>query len=247
MAQVTLTVNMGKRLIAKGITEREDIKKALKDNTIVIIAGTTNGYVAEELLKKIGETRFDRNTFFRGVTIPHGTNINELIGKPFNIASVKDVVIEKGKWIKDKTIYDVIETLKEGDIVLKGANAVDLANKKAAVLIEHPKSGTSGVIVPAVIGRRIKLIIPVGVEKRIIGDIDKIALKVNQHETESSRLFPLPGEVFTELDALKVLADVDAEIMAAGGVFGAEGAVRLLLTGEKKKIEKAISLIESLK
>ncbi len=51
MIQFILTSAAGKRLIAKATASHPSIKKALKSGTVVIIAGTTRGYVAEELLK----------------------------------------------------------------------------------------------------------------------------------------------------------------------------------------------------
>ncbi len=50
MFQVTITPATGKRLIAKAITQHADVKKVLSSGTVVIIAGTTNGYVAEEII-----------------------------------------------------------------------------------------------------------------------------------------------------------------------------------------------------
>ena len=71
MDQYLFTSSAGKRLIAKALLEHPSIIKALKNGTIVIIAGTTNGYVAEELLEKIGQKQgFNKNRFFRGVTLP---------------------------------------------------------------------------------------------------------------------------------------------------------------------------------
>ena len=65
------------------------------------------------------------------------------------------MVITKGVWEKGKTIADVIDSLKEGDVILKGANALDLARRQAAILIGHPKAGTIGLALPAIVGRRV--------------------------------------------------------------------------------------------
>ncbi len=71
MSQIVLTPSAGKRLIAKATAENPSIRQALNKGTIVIIAGTTNGYVAEELLRKINQEKdFNRAHFFRGVTLP---------------------------------------------------------------------------------------------------------------------------------------------------------------------------------
>jgi hypothetical protein len=46
MKQFLITPVMGKRLIAKTIANHPAIRKAIKNGTVVIVAGTTNGYVA---------------------------------------------------------------------------------------------------------------------------------------------------------------------------------------------------------
>ncbi len=70
MKQFILTPAAGKRLIAKSLTVYPAIRSALQSGTVAIIAGTTNGYVAEEVLKSIGqESGFSREHFFRGVVL----------------------------------------------------------------------------------------------------------------------------------------------------------------------------------
>jgi hypothetical protein len=54
--QFPLTVAAGKRLIAKAVASLEQVRFALENNTILILAGTTNGYVAEELLSQTGQS-----------------------------------------------------------------------------------------------------------------------------------------------------------------------------------------------
>ena len=51
MKQLLITPAMGKRLIAKTIANHPAVRKALRNGTVVIVAGTTNGYVAEEILR----------------------------------------------------------------------------------------------------------------------------------------------------------------------------------------------------
>lgn len=156
-----------------------------------------------------------------------------------------DVVITKGEWQKGKTIVDVIDELKEGDVILKGANAVDLNRKQAAILIGHPKAGTIAVALQAVLGRRVRLIIAVGLEKRVRGDLCRLAEAVNLPCAGGFRLFPVPGYVFTELEALQLLTGVTAEIIAAGGVCGAEGSCWLAVSGTKEQEDAAERLLAS--
>jgi hypothetical protein len=154
-------------------------------------------------------------------------------------------VIAKGHWVRGKSIFDVVDDLREGDVIIKGANAIDSARKQAAILIRHPKGGTIGSILQAVVGRRVRLMLPVGLEKRVLSDLNELAAKVNSPGCSGPRLFPVAGEVFTEIEALSLLAGVHAEIVAAGGVRGAEGAVWLGVWGSNDAVEKASVLIES--
>jgi len=47
MVQFVLTVAAGKRLIGKALAAHPAVQAASRSATLVIIAGTTNGYVAE--------------------------------------------------------------------------------------------------------------------------------------------------------------------------------------------------------
>lgn len=248
MKQFTLTISAGKRLIAKALASNPIILSVLKKGTLVIIAGTTNGYVAEEILKSINVKDFSRQHFFRGVILPPGKTVTAAGRVADESKFPGDVVITDGVWQKGKTINDVADSLKEGDVILKGANALDLQRKQAAVLIGHPKAGTIALTLQAVAGRRIRLIIPVGLEKRLNGDLYALAERLNSPEASGYRLLPVPGQVFTEIEAIKQLTGADAEIVAAGGVCGAEGNCLLAVTGTKeqeKAAEKLWALIAS--
>lgn len=112
----------------------------------------------------------------------------------------------------------------------------------------HLGNSNSGTIIPilqALIGRRIHLILPTGLEKRISGDIDELASKINTPGVKGWRLVLVPGEVFTEIDALSQLTGVKSEIFAAGGVCGAEGSVWLLINGTPDEEKAAENVAKS--
>lgn len=244
MKQFIITPAAGKRLIAKALTQYPSIKKVLKTGTMVIIAGTTNGYVAEEILNLTGQAQeFSRNNFFRGIVIPPiiPRTASGRLANDYNFPG--DVVMEDGVWKKGKTIFDVVDDLEEGDVILKGANSLDLIHKRAAIYIGHPKAGTIGAAIQAVVGRRVRLILPVGIEKRVPGDLDELALKLNSPGLSGPRLLPVTGEVFTEIEALKLLCNVETEIIAGGGVSGAEGSVWLAIKGTEESVKKAENII----
>jgi hypothetical protein len=247
MKQYFLTVAMGKRLIGKAMAEHPAVKTALKNGTVVIVAGTTNGYVAEEILLSIGQAAdFSRKRFIRGITLPPGYKITAAGRLADESKFPGDVVITGGVPQTGKTIDEVASGLKEGDVIIKGANALDVLRKRAAIIIGNPQGGTIAVALSAVIGRRVQLILPVGLEKRISGDIDQLANQVNSPGANGYRLLPVPGEVVTEIEALKLLTGAKAEMLAAGGVSGAEGGVWLNLEGSPEQMLKSEKLLQSI-
>jgi hypothetical protein len=243
MKHFVITPSMGKRLIAKGLVKHPVVQTALEKASLLIVAGTTNGYVAEEVLKSIGQEQgFTRVGFRRGmVTPPHfnpaGADKTRFAG---------DVFIVHGQWLKGKEIFDVIDEMRAPDVVLKGANALNLPLHRAAVLVGHPMAGTAGALAPAVFGRRVQLIIPIGLEKRVGQDLDALAELLNDPKGEGPRFFPLPGKAFTEIDAIELLTGATATLTGGGGIFGAEGSVWLTVTGTSDQLHQAQELFNSL-
>ena len=137
----------------------------------------------------------------------------------------------------------MVDDLLEGDVILKGANALDLPRRQAAILIGHPKGGTIGAALQAVVGRSVRLILPVGLEKRVYCDLMELAIRLNAPRDHGPRLLPVPGEVFTEIDAIKLLTGAEAELIAAGGVGGAEGSVWLALHGSTEQMVMAETIL----
>ncbi len=244
--QYLLTPAAGKRLIGKAIPHHPAIRSALQSGIIAILAGTTNGYVAEELLAHLGQTgNFSKARFFRGVTLPPVKPTTQSDRLPDESRFPGDVVLKDGVWQAGKTIFDVVDDLKEGDIVLKGANALNLDSQKAGIYIGHPKAGTIGAALQAVIGRRVRLILPIGLEKRVSGDIDALAQRLNTPGAHGPRLFPVSGEIITEIEAIAMLTNACAELVAAGGIAGAEGSCWLAITGTEQQIEQVDSVVKT--
>jgi hypothetical protein len=238
MKQFCVTPSMGKRLIGKAMAARPDIQEVLRHGTLVIVAGTTNGYVAEEILAAVGQAQgFQRQGFRRGMTVAPGAKVPKA-------DFPGDVVIRDGDWLRGQTIFDVADDLKAGDIVMKGANAVDRRGH-AAVHIGDPKGGTILAAMATVFGRRVRLIVPVGLEKRVLEDVHVLARRTLDLDAAGPRLLPILGEVFTELDAIASLTGAQAYLLAAGGIYGAEGASWLGITGTGVQVGTAAELIRS--
>lgn len=90
------------------------------------------------------------------------------------------------------------------------------------------------------------LIIPVGLEKRIPGDLIDLAARANAAGNNGHSLLPLPGIVFSEIEAIRLLSGAEAEILAAGGVSGAEGALWLAVEGSAEELEACQRQLEAI-
>jgi hypothetical protein len=239
LKQFVLTPAAGKRLIAQALTRHPAVQTVLAKGTLVIVAGSTNGYVAEEILRAIGQAEgFSRAGFARGVVRPPGA--------PSETApAAMDVIITDGQWQKEKTIFDVAGDLEAGDLILKGGNALDLPRRRAAVLVGHPQGGTIVSAMGAVFGRRVRMIVPIGLEKRVCQDLTDLTEQLNAPDAQGCRLVLLPGEAFTELDAIQLLAGATAHLAAAGGISGAEGAVWLAVSGDAAQLQSTETLLNA--
>ncbi|MGB9980017.1 hypothetical protein [Methanobacterium sp.] len=245
--QFLITPAAGKRLIAKAMVKYPAITEVLESGTVAIIAGTTNGYVAEEILSKVNQLEgFSRKRFFRGIVLPPGGPVTSTGRAKDESGFPGDVIIKEGIWQKGLTIFDVVDDLKEGDIILKGANAVNLPLRQASIYIGDPFGGTIGKALQAVVGRRVRLILPVGMEKRVYTDLNNLALRLNIPGAQGPRLLPVPGEIFTEIDAVSLLTGAKAEQVAGGGVSGAEGSIWLAISGKEEQVKSAESLLKSI-
>jgi len=247
-----LTAAESKRLIGKAVAQMPVVRNALANGMVIIIKGTTNAYVAEEITGK----KADHAAFVTGRIEPEKGTKNLPEAKPVN-----HVILEKGK-IVDISLGEAAKKLKAGDVVIKGANALDYKNKVAAVNILHPEGGTTGTTMPFIVARKVHLIIPVGLEKVVAGDVVDLTLKMREPvqllpppSGKSTNRFPghlvpsqwlLTGEIVTELEAINILTGATAFQCSAGGVSGAEGGVWLVFRGNRDQVKKALELTGSI-
>ncbi|GAB1476012.1 hypothetical protein MASR2M70_08440 [Bacillota bacterium] len=242
-AQITLNPSESKRLIAKGVAAMPNVKRALKDHTIILGGGTTNSLIAGELLG----THFEKASFY-SIGIIAG-------GKP-GVSSESDrippYVITKGKPRESEFHWkSYLTQLEPGDIFIKGGNAIDHTGL-AAVLASNDTGGTIGAAWGTVMQRRIQLIVPIGLEK-LVPDVREAVefmagCPTDEAMGENVNLMPVMGAtVVTEITALNILFNVNAKCIAAGGIDGSEGSVTLVMDGDKKDVEKALAAIMSIK
>jgi len=234
-----LTVSESKRLIARALKRHPAVINALARGTVVVAKGTTNSYVYEELA---GEA-IHKPHYCTGTTKPsHGAEWAE------TKAEIPDLVLRNGERQHGVAATEAVADMGPGDVFIKGANALNYDLGQAGILIGHPTGGTVGATIGTVIARRIRLIIPVGLEKSIPGDLSALCYDLADvgANGKGPMLWPVDGEIFTEIEAVDVLSGARAAPIGAGGIAGAEGSIRLSIWGAPPEVDRAGAAIEDI-
>lgn len=236
---VVLTPAESKRLIAKAVKEMPEVKAALKKGRVIIIGGTTNAYVAEEILgKKVDKFWFAAGRIAYGEL---GANDSERRINPF--------VLKNGK-VAAMTPNEALQEFTADDVYIKGANAVD-ANGFAGVLMSNEKGGTIGAAMGIINARGSNLIVPVGLEK-LVPSVIEAAKRCGQGRLKYAMghkvgMMPLVNaKIVTEVRAVEILfgaSGIKAAHVASGGAAGSEGSVVLVLEGDDKGVKRAFDFI----
>ena len=246
-ALFVLTPAESKRLIAKAIAEMDEVKRAKKNGKILIGHGSTNVFVAEEILGKENVSELWRRESYLSGVILRGTLCTTLGEEKPPILVLNRGVVEPPALTMDVLLRD----FGRDSVFIKGANCVD-PEGNAAAFMAHPEGGTIGWAIGTILARGIRLIVPVGLEK-LVPSVPKAVTLCGQQTFDYCQglrvgLIPLSGaKVVTEIEALKILAGVEAFHVASGGSSGSEGAVTLVAEGEKGIVEKGIQCVESVK
>lgn len=240
-ALITLTSSESKRLIAKGIKGMPSVQNAMEKHTIIVAGGTSNAFVAEELLNVKIE---DKTGYTVGIVTKGELGISQSSKK------TAPYVICKGK-AQEVSWKEYLPNLQTGDIFIKGGNAVDHTGL-AAVMASNSMGGTIGAAQGILYARGIELIVPIGLEK-MVPDVRAAVEFMTKSRLDESMgnkvgLIPMVGAtVVTELSALETLYDIEARCIAAGGVDGSEGSVTIAIEGLDEEVQRAIQDVKSIK
>ncbi len=239
-AEVVLTVAEGKRLIARAVAQHPLVKQALQSGRVVICRGSTTAYVAEELLGR----KIRKDHFILGRTLPASFQ------KPEGLfdGSITEILLERGQPVQVESLAQALENIQAGDVIIKGANALDWQNRLAAHLIGHPDGGTLGLILGKVHGRGAHLIIPVGLEKQLPMPILDVARQIADTHSDTSlpRFWVTTGIIITEIEAIEILSGARAIPVGSGGICGAEGACRLRILGTTDQVDRALQHVQAI-
>jgi len=240
-ALAILTPVESKRLIAKAVKKLPAVTRTLTNGYLVIATGSTNAYVAEEIL----DAPIVKENFISG----HITG-GETWGTPKNPDYIFPLVFYRGER-KLMKIEEALADFSADDVLIKGANAVD-HKFRTAVCMGNPLGGTIGAALGIVSSRGAQLIVPVGLEKMIPSVPEAVKhggiMSFSKVTGTPVGFMPLDqGQVMTEIQALEFLFNVTVFHVASGGIAGSEGAVALVIEGAEKQVAQAFALIEKIK
>ena len=237
-ASAVLNSTTAKRLIAQGVAAHPIVTAAMAKGTVIVTLGTTNGYVAAELLC----APVDQGAFAAGV-IDDRWNINARLGE------ASDLVLKDGAQVP----FDekaVITGLTAGDVVIKGGNALDPFGT-VGVLLAAATGGTVGRYIPTAIARGVDVVIPISLAKSIHTPIGELAQAMGSRKSDLHMglpcgMYPLTGHVVTEIEALELLFNVRATHVCSNGIGVGQGSISLWIEGEDAQVQAAFERVQEL-
>ncbi len=239
VAQFTLTVNEGKWFIAEALCRQQFVKDALDNGKIVIKGGTTTSCIAEILAGE--KSRICGRITARGAVgaLENGNGAHTLLLHNGNISNI------------DADIDERLMELSDGDVVFIGANLIDVCGN-AAMMAGSPAGGSFGRASSALMTEGARVIITAGLEKLTMGIIKDAIRKSRRKSVDYSMgmscgLFPIEGEIVTEIEAAMLLGKVDVNVIGRGGIQGAEGATVLQIEGDDDEVMKVLGIVKQVK
>jgi len=253
-AQVVLTPVESKRLLSKAILNLDEVKRALDSGIVLIHPSSTTIFMLAEL----GFQLDPKGIWICGHVSPKGLCISRgMIDALTEIPNYTvdkypfELCIRKGELVpfEQGGLGPILEEMTSKDLYVKGVNAIDPEGKCGILLAARSTGGSVGLVLKKQKEKKFKLILPVGMEKRIPIPLDqarKAAIRTQKSQGIPCGMWRIRGKVITEIDAFRQLCDVEAIPISAGGVCGAEGAIIWVLSGEDEKVEKAYRLCEQI-
>jgi hypothetical protein len=241
-AAFTLIPSESRRLIAKGVAAMKEVKEAGAKGYTIICGGTTNGYVAQEIL---GVTDIPPERYTAGTV-----SSRVLCTTDADKRSPFPIILFKGQRTT-KSIPDALNDFHLQTVIIKGANAID-SSGKVAVISSGFDGGTMGATLGVAVSQGLKYIVPVGLEKLVPSVEDSCswtgAKTLDYSMGADFGMFVIPNAlVVTEIEALKILTGVNSKHVASGGIGECAGSVVIVAEGPEDNVNKAISIIETIK
>ncbi len=246
-ATLSLTPALSKRVIARAVAALPEVRRAFSHGRVLISAGSTTAHVYLALTGGWSDEPLACGMISsKGTCI--GRDMNTFLSQK---GHARFWFFEKGQRINSDDLGAVLESLDDGDVFIKGANALDQQGR-VGVLLGVESGGILGHSYGYLMSRGVNLVLPVGLEKMVLGSIDRTAREMGTRKVDLTMgmpvgLMPINGKRICEIEALSLLAGVEVFHAASGGLAGAEGSVLLLIKGSQPQVESAIKLFRELK
>ncbi|GFN34972.1 hypothetical protein [Tepidimicrobium xylanilyticum] len=240
IAQITLTVEESKKLIAMAVSIHPKVKNVLEKGNILFKGGST--------VSQVSKTITGNYLRLCGMITKRGCVVN--VGDEESLPHV--ALYKNGEFINiDETFLQDVLKLTENDLIICGANAIDPYGN-AAMMTGSLGGGDTPFAFGTWYGEGVPVIIPVGLEKLIPNNINEIIKLTGRRKKKYSTgmsvgLMPVIGEIITEVNAIKLLTGLEAIPIAAGGIGNGKGSVTLDVIGEEKELKKLMDLILDIK
>ena len=258
-AQVTLTPTESKKLIAKAVANMDAVKQAAAEGIVAIHPSSSTFFIVEELTGKRPKTP----VWVCGVIVPKGAclsygssrlDINRPQTGPHHPEDfTHSWVVQGNKLLLGLSLRELFAKMGTKDVYIKGVNAIDPQGTVGILIGANTEGGTIGRAIAASRRKGFKLVFPVGLEKLVPNNLEeaaKEAIKTRYDYAMGVNCGLLPckeGMVITEPKAVEILSGATAIPIAAGGLDGAEGAITMVIKGEKEQVSRAIEYAEQSK
>jgi hypothetical protein len=266
LAQVSLIPAESKKLISKAIAKMDVFQQALREGLIVLHPSSSTYFLFEEVTGQKPPT----NVWVCGLIAPKGTCVEMavMLEGPASFANVEKNaprsarpnpetfphcwVLRKGEFSHQEPLGVLLEKMGPDDVFVKGVNALDIEGRVGVLWGNLSEGGTATLVMAAQRRKGFHVIFPAGLEKLIPFSIKEVSKEAKRFEYDYSMgmpcgLLPCDGTVVTELRAIEILSGARAIPIAGGGLGGAEGAVTLVIKGDKEQVTQAIQYVEDSK
>ncbi len=236
----TLTSAESRRLIAKGVVSMPEFKAAWEKAYVILAGGTTNAFIAQELLGRDGiePQRCTAGISSDGVLCVTDPDSRNMFPNVFYKSEKSDL-----------SIPDAISDYHDETVIIKGANAFDM-NGYVGIITAGFDGGTVVRFLGTVTSKGLKLIVPVGLEKLVpsVQAASKALAGASHIDISMGADCGMycigTADIVTEIEAIKLLFGCDASLVCCGGVGGNEGAVTLAVDGDEENIKALVDFLE---
>jgi hypothetical protein len=239
-ALFTLTSSESKRLLGKAVAAMPEVQQAKDNGYLLVGRGSTNAFILEEILgTKMDKERYVAGQVIKGVMCVLGAGLR-----------TKPVIFHKGELLNVEP-GTVVGKLTPGDILIKGANAVDPFGN-VGIVMAGAGGGMMGQSYMALKAEGVSTIYPVGLEK-LIPSVEEAAryggkmMLGRSIGCRTGMACVADGRIVTEIEAIETLFGLEAVHYASGGWGGAEGSVTLIVQGEDDDVNRCLDVIEGIK